>query len=149
MQRTKRIRSRRRGFTLLEILLVVAIIALLAAFVVPTFMNTELGAKIDITKNIVTEGGVLDGVLELYRMNVGQYPPDLKELLDKPDDEARAAKWRGPYIKSADRLKDACNKDLKYKFPGEYHQNGYDLWSVGPDGEDGTEDDIANWTKEK
>jgi general secretion pathway protein G len=142
-------KNRRRGFTLLEILLVVGIIALLAAFVVPQFMNTQKNVEIDITKSIVDPGGTLCGVIEVFHMNTGQFPKELKDLVEKPDDEAVAGKWRGPYIKSADKLKDAWGRDLKYKAPGEYHADSYDLWSTGPDGEDGTDDDIANWSKEK
>ncbi len=149
MRKMMRIRSRRRGFTLLEILLVVGIIALLAAFVVPQFMTVEQGAKIDITKTMVDSGGTLANVLELYRMNTGQFPKELKDLMEKPDDDTVAAKWRGPYIKDADKFKDAWSRDLKYKCPGEYHPDSYDLWSTGPDGEDGTDDDISNWSKEK
>lgn len=149
MPRTNRKRSTRRGgFTLIEVLLVIAIIALLAAFVIPSFMNVESGAKIDVTKSMVSDGGALAGALELYRMNVGTYPEELSELVEQPEDEDQAAKWRGPYIKDVSKLKDAWQKDLNYKFPGEVNENGYDLWSNGPDGEEGSDDDIGNWTKE-
>lgn len=149
MQKSKRVRAnRRKGFTLLEVLLVVGIIALLAAFVVPQFMNTQRGAEIDITQRMVEDGGSLATQLDLFRLNVGTYPEELKELVEKPDDEVKAGKWRGPYIKSLDKLKDAWGRDLNYKFPGEANEGAYDLWSAGPDGEEGNEDDITNWKKE-
>ncbi len=139
----------RRGFTLLEILVVIAIIALLAAFVVPSLVNVQSSAERDITQQMVAQGGTLDNMINLFRMNCGQYPKELKELVEKPEDEAVASKWRGPYIQSADKLKDAWGNDLKYKCPGEFNSETYDLWSVGPDGQDGNEDDVSNWKKEK
>jgi len=150
MQRMKKRGSARRGgFTLIEVLLVIAIIALLAAFVVPSFMNVESGARIDVTKSMVSDGGTLAGALELYRMNVGTYPEELTELVEPPEDEEKAAKWRGPYINDVNKLKDAWGRELNYRYPGEVNEDGYDLWSNGPDGEEGTDDDIGNWTKEE
>ena len=142
-------RAARGGFTLIEVLLVIAIIALLAAFVVPSFMNVESGAKIDITRSMVSGGGALAGALELYRMNVGTFPEELRELVERPQDDEKAARWRGPYITDLSNLKDAWGRDLNYRFPGEVNEDRYDLWSNGPDGEEGTDDDIGNWTKER
>ena len=144
MRRLKKV-GRRSGFTLMEVLLVIAIIALLVAFVVPSYLNVALGAKIQNTKNAVM---ALTRVIQMYYLNVGAYPKELKDLMEKPEDEAVAAKWQGPYLDSVDKLKDSWGQDLKYKCPGEYNSTTYDLWSVGPDGQDGNEDDIANWKKE-
>jgi len=150
MRRTTRIRNRRRsGFTLLEVLLVVGIIALLAAFVVPTFLSTQRGAEIDIAQTMVDDGGTLATQLNLYHMAIGAYPEELKELVEEPDDEDIAAKWRGPYITDLKKLKDSWGNELQYARDGEFNGEGkYDLWSMGPDGEDGSDDDIGNWSKE-
>jgi len=149
MPRHRRVRGGgRSGFTLLEVLLVVGIIALLAAFVVPTFFGTQRNAEINITNTMVSNGGQLAQQLELYRMHIGTYPETLTALTEKPDDEEMAKKWQGPYISDPKSLKDAWGHDLQYKFPGEVRKDGYDLWSMGPDGEDGTDDDITPWTKE-
>lgn len=148
MRQTKRMRGRRSGFTLLEILIVVAIIAMLAAFVVPNFMGTQLKAQIDLTQSKVAWGGPVGSALELYRTHIGTYPDDLKGLTEKPDDDEKAQKWAtGGYLQDAGQLKDAWGKELMYKFPGQFNQDRYDLWSVGPDGQDGTDDDIGNWKK--
>jgi len=136
---------RRRGFTLLEVLIVVAIIALLAAFVVPQFFRTHLQAKIDGTGILVSPGGPVATGLNLYHLHLGEYPATLAGLTDKPEDEAKAAKWRGPYITDPASLKDAWDHDLQYKCPGDVHSDGYDLYSFGPDGQDSTDDDIANY----
>jgi general secretion pathway protein G len=148
MQRIRRTRRHRRsGFTLLEILIVVGIIALLAAFVVPNFFGTQRGAEIDITRTSIGPSGNLATQLELHRLHTGTYPGELKELHEKPDDGERAAKWRGPYITDPGSLKDAWGRELRYRYPGQFNQDRYDLWSVGPDGQDGTDDDITNWTR--
>lgn len=147
-RRGKQQQTRRGGFTLLEVLLVIGIIALLAAFVVPQFMGTEQQAKIKTTQAMVSTGGNLATTLELYRSAVGEYPEDLKYLYEKPDDEDKAAKWGGPYITNPESLKDAWSNDLIYKYPGDVREGSYDLSSAGPDGDEGTDDDITNWKKE-
>jgi len=149
MQRTKRVRSqRRRVFTLLEVLLVVGIIALLAAFVVPSFIGARSGAEDDIAKAIVDNGGQLAGQLEIYRLHMGKYPEELKQLVEKPEGDD-AGKWRGPYIQDVAKLKDPWGNELKFKCPGEVNTESYDLWSTGRDGQDGTDDDVTNYSKEK
>ena len=150
MRRTTRIRNlRRSGFTLLEVLLVVGIIALLAAFVVPSYLAIGKGAEIDIARTMVDDGGTLATQLNLYHMAIGEFPEELKELVEKPDDDDIAAKWRGPYINDLKNLKDPWGNELEYARDGEFNGEGkYDLWSTGPDGEDGSDDDIGNWSKE-
>ena len=145
MRRLKKV-GRRGGFTLMEDMLVIAILALLVAFVVPSYLNVAQDARVKNTENTVM---ALSKVIQMYYLNVGAYPKELKDLVEKPEDEAVAAKWQGPYLDSLDQLKDSWQQDLKYKCPGEFNPNSYDLWSVGPDGQDGNDDDISNWKKEK
>ena len=144
MAQVKRVRSRRRGFTLLEVLLVVGILALLAAFVVPTFLKTQEDANNKLTK--ANMGGLTSPLL-LFHQALGRYPKELKELFEKPEDEDEAAKWAGPYIDSPTKLKDAWGREFQYLGNDEAKANEgrYDLWSMGKDGQDGTEDDIKNW----
>ena len=147
-KQTRKSRSR-SAFTLLEVLMVVAIIGLLAAFVVPNLFSAREGAKIDLTQALITSG--LNGTLDRYRLDMNQYPTEdedgLMALVEPPDDEELAKKWRGPYLK-AEQLKDSWGNDFIFAFPGDVNENGYDLSSAGPDGEEGSDDDITNWEKD-
>ncbi|HOA72901.1 MAG TPA: type II secretion system major pseudopilin GspG [Phycisphaerae bacterium] len=140
--------GRRSGFTLLEILVVVAIIALLAAFVVPNLIGVSQAQEIKITKTAVSNSGPIAMAIDTFRLDVGRYPKELSELTQKPDDEEEAKKWNGPYIKDAKDLKDAWQREIKYECPGKVNESSYDLWSMGPNGQDGDDDDITNYTKE-
>ena len=147
MAQVKRVRNRRRGFTLLEILVVVGILALLAAFVVPNLIGTQDDARVKTTQTNINN---LRGVMQLFNLHMGRYPNELSELTEKPDDDVEAEKWKGPYIDSADALKDAWGNEFKYLGNDEakVNEGGYDVWSVGKDGEDGSDDDIGNWKKD-
>jgi general secretion pathway protein G len=125
--------------------MVVVIIGLLAAFVVPNFIGTGEGVKIDLTQAAIN--GTLTDALNMYRTHMGVYPTTddgLLALVQPPEDDELALKWRGPYI-DEDGLKDLWGNDYIYEYPGEYNENGFDLSSPGPTDDD--EDDITNWKK--
>lgn len=134
----------RRGFTLLEILVVVGIIALLAALVVPSFINVEDTQKRKLAESLVSGGGPVATPIKVFRSNMDRYPNDLAELSRPPDDEEEARKWQGPYIDDAKSLKDPWGRELRYSFPAQADPQAYDLWSTGPNGIDGDEDDVRN-----
>ena len=148
MTQVKRVRNRRRGFTLLEILVVVGILALLAAFVVPSLIGTQDRARVEITQ---TKLDSLSSIMSLFNLHMGRFPNELSELTEEPDDEVDAEKWNGPYIEDASKLTDAWGREFQYLGNDEakVNEGRYDLWSVGKDGEDGTDDDIGNWKKEE
>ena len=142
-----RAKSRRRAFTLLEVLMVILILGLLVALIVPSFMGTGERAKVDITTNQIKS---MKSQLELFRMHCGRFPTTsegLGALLKAPDDEALKGKWAGPYLSSDQSPRDAWQHELKYEAPGQYNQDSYDLSSAGPNGQFGDTDDITNWTK--
>lgn len=80
----------------------------------------------------------------MFKRDVGTYPDELIQLVEQPEDEEAKAKWNGPYLRNFDDVRDAWGQRLEYRYPGKNHKDGYDLWSIGPDGEDGTDDDITN-----
>lgn len=140
---------RRRGFTLLEILLVVGLLALLASFAIPALVGQGEKAKEKMVLAAISSNGTIMQAIELYKFDTGRFPEDLKGLVDKPSSDDVAKKWNGPYLKDAAGLKDPWDSDYNYKSPGTHNEKGVDLWSVGPDGRDGTEDDIVNWKTDR
>lgn len=135
---------RRRAFTLLEVLMVIVIIGILAAFVVPNLFGVQGKAQKDMTRSLIKSG--INGALDLYRLHMGKYPDSLEDLYTQPDDEELADKWVG-YVKGPKELRDAWGQELIYEFPGQYNETGYDLSSPGANGQAGDEDDITNWEK--
>jgi general secretion pathway protein G len=142
--------SRRSAFTLLEILLVVAILALLAALVAPSLWRMGDQARVDIAKSEVGRNGNISRALKKYRIDVGAFPDTdegLEALFERPnsidDDDER---WKGPYLEGTpEELRDPWGNEFNYKSPGEFHEDAFDLWSNGPDGKEGTDDDVKNW----
>jgi general secretion pathway protein G len=129
-----------RGFTLVELLVVLAILGLLAGLVGPQVMKFLGSSK---TKTAHLQIADLVATLDLYRLELGQYPTDLKALVDKPND---APNWNGPYLKKGAVPKDPWGFDYQYRYPGE--NGGVDLWSLGADhrdGGDGENADIRSW----
>ncbi len=144
-----------RGFTLVEILLVILILGMLAGVFIAVVGPTRQGARIDTTRLLVET--TIPGALDRYDMNVGHYPSEeeggLKALLTKPafQDEETANKWRGPYL--SQEPKDAWGHELHYEVvdpaTGGAVGAGYKVWSDGPDGQNGTEDDIKSWKEDQ
>lgn len=147
-RRKNGVAGRRAAFTLLEILLVVGLLALLAVFVVPAVVRQGDEAKINLAKTAVGPNGPMSQAIKLYKFNTDVYPESLKDLLEKPNDDAVAKKWKGPYIEDKQGLKDPWDREYQYTREGRHNQNSYDLYSMGPDGVDGNEDDIGNWAKD-
>jgi general secretion pathway protein G len=125
MQRTHTPRTA-AGFTLIEILVVMAIIGMLAVMVAPNIFNQQAGAQRDAALSQIS---ALEAALDTYRLDVGQYPDSL---------EGRAA-WNGPYLRREVPL-DPWGNEYVYNSEG----RGFTLVSYGPDGERGGEGDDAD-----
>ena len=138
------INSSRRGFTLVEILVVLAIIALLAGLTM-THMDTLFGSsQSEVAKLMVNQS--LKTPLLAYRLQMGDYPSTdegLQALFAAPAN--KADRWRGPYADGKYPLLDPWGEPYQYKYPGTHNKAAYDVWSKGPDKADGTDDDIGNW----
>jgi general secretion pathway protein G len=142
-------RGGRRAFTLLEILLVVGLLALLASFAIPALVGQGERAKIDMAKAAVGPNGTLAQAIKLFKFNTNEYPKELKYLLEKPSETEIAEKWTGPYLEDVSGLKDPWGHDFEYNAEGRHNEGKFDLWSRGPDGKDGTEDDVTNWKTDR
>jgi len=131
-----------RAFTLLEILIAIAILGLLVGLTVTSLDKIFGNSQESIAKTFVNDSVKIP--LTTYRMNMGSYPSTaegLQALVTAPGSNADA--WHGPYL---DKLPlDPWGEPYQYRFPGTHNKNGYDLWSKGPDKQDGTGDDIGNW----
>jgi general secretion pathway protein G len=138
--------NRRSGeaFTLLEILVVLAIIGLLVSLAVTNVGNLFGGAQKDIAKMFVSQS--MQAPLAAYKIHLGDYPTTaqgLQALITPPGDKAE--RWRGPYLQESKLPTDPWGEPYQYRYPGVKNKDRYDLWSKGPDKTDGTEDDIGNW----
>ncbi len=129
---------RRAAFTLIEMLLVLAILATLIAIVAPRLAGRSEQAKFTAAQ---TQIASLESATDAFEVDNGRYPRSLEELITPPSDTPN---WRGPYLKKA-VPPDPWGNPYVYEFPGRRNPLGYDLYSVGPDGRAGGEDDIGNW----
>ncbi len=135
-------RIAQRGFTLLELLVVMVIIGLLASYVGPKYFS-QIG-KSEV-KTARAQIDALGKALDQYRLDTGHYPPTelgLNSLFIRPPNEP---KWSGPYLVKA-APPDPWGNPYGYKSPGEH--GDYDLFSLGKDGQPGGNDeaaDITNW----
>lgn len=136
----RKMKAGKKGFTLIEIMLVVIIIGTLVAMVMPRLTGRGeqariAAAKADIQSNIAT-------ALKLYELDNGTFPSSdegLNALLAKP---GSAPNWNGPYLER--KPLDPWGREYKYKCPGEHRTSDYDLYSVGKDGVE-SNDDVKNW----
>ena len=157
-------RNARRAFTLLEIMVVIAIIGLLVGVAVNGVQNALEKARKDSAKLFIT--ATLKTPLGTYRIDNGSYPSSvdgLQALLTPP---VNATNWRGPYLEVTPPTvvpNDPWGNAYRYEFPGTRSTSAsatvdavtttttttgiarYDIWSAGADGIDGTADDVGNW----
>jgi general secretion pathway protein G len=125
-----------------EYILLAATISMLSMLIIPKIVGYERahnehahrgGPRADL------QGGI-KSALGAFQVDNGFYPKNLQDLLQLP---SGATNWHGPYLEKFPI--DPWGHKYIYEYPGKHNPNGYDLFSAGPDGKPGTDDDIGNW----
>jgi len=144
-------RSLARGFTLVEVMIVIAIILALSALVGLAVLSRQEQAKESMTQVDINR---IKDAMRLFRLDFGRYPTDdegVKVLWDKNslDPEADVSKWRG-YLEEP-RPSDRWGNEWGYRQISDRDESQFDLWSFGPNGQDdqGGEDDLTSWPKDE
>ena len=138
--------SKISAFTLLEILVTLAIIGLLAGLAISNSDKIFGQSQEGVARGFVRDA--LKTSLVRYRIDLGDYPTTsegIAALIVAP--AGKAERWRGPYIDVAGGRAptDPWGEPYRYRYPGTKNKGGFDLYSVGPDKNDGSDDDIGNW----
>ncbi len=132
---------RNRGFTLIELMLVVIIIGALVAMVLPRLAGRSEQARVqaaqaDVSSSIATG-------LKLYELDNGAYPATTEGLSALLTRAGNAKNWNGPYLEK--KPIDPWGREYQYQSPGTHRPQDYDLFSLGKDGQAATSDDVKNW----
>jgi len=131
--------SRKRAFTLVEMMAVVVIIGILAAVIAPKFFSQvgvaqEVRAKRDISS--------IKDAVTMFRFHTNKFPTELRELNDGQDIKG----WKGPYLDKK-KPRDPWDTEYRYSVPGQGDRE-FDIVSMGPDGQEGTDDDVNSWEED-
>ena len=132
-----------QGYSLVELLVVMAIIVLLGTIAVPQLLKYLDGAKQDTARAQIES---LTATLDLFKLDVGRYPTQEEGLGALVAVPVGLAGWNGPYVKRKDMLLDPWKRTYRYKTPGDH--GDYDLLSYGADdreGGDGSNRDVTSW----
>ncbi len=133
-------RKAERGFTLLELLVVIVILGLLIGLVAPAVLQQLGRARASVARDSIER---LESVLDLYKLDVGDYPSTeqgLDALIQQPED---VSDWHGPYLKGDHVPLDPWNHPYQYRNPSTRGGHDYDLCSAGPPGQ-GADNPICN-----
>lgn len=160
---------RHSGFTLTELLIVMAILVLLVSLIGPRLLGSKQKADINSVK---TQIGMFQSALERYAVDMNRFPSTeegLAALVSRPSEdgsestaadsesaeetstegssESSGSTWDGPYLKTDKLPTDPWGKSFSYEYPPTHNKiNLPDIWSFGPDGQENTDDDIVSWT---
>lgn len=135
-------RRPRSGFTLVELLLVLVIISALAAVVVPKFARRSEQARITAAQADISNLGTL---IDAFEVDAGRYPTTEEGLSALVEQPADVTDWYGPYMERG-VPNDPWGNPYIYQCPGEHNTGSFDLYSYGPDRQEGGDDDIDNWS---
>ena len=136
-----------KGFSLIELIVVLVILGLLASVVGPAVMRRLRGSRTQIAKIQITQ---LEESLDLFNFDVGRYPATEEGLRALIENTGAIPNWSGPYLKKNAVPKDPWNHDYVYRAPGQHGE--YDVYSLGADGQEGGEGenaDVASWVEKR
>ena len=149
--RPQTVRRRRLAFTLIEIMAVVIIMGLLAGIVGVAIFGQLDTARVNTTR---TQMKQLEAALSFYQMDNGRFPSTeqgLRALIEPPTAGPEPRNFRpGGYLQGGKLPTDAWSNEFQYEYPGTNNKDGFDIWSLGRDGQPGgtdTDADIGNWTE--
>lgn len=140
----RRGRDGERGFTLLELLVVLAILGLLVAFVAPAALRQLGSAKHKVAEQSIER---IAGILDIYHLDIGSYPTTDQGLVALVTRPAGVTGWNGPYIKDGKELNDPWGRPYIYRSPSSRPGESFDIESLGADGKpggDGEDADVIN-----
>ena len=129
------------GFTLIELMVVILILGLLAGIVGFRFLGRAEDARVTAAS---LQMKTFVSALQLYRLDTGRYPTSeqgLEALVTPPSDLANADRWRGPYLDDDSIPLDPWDSEYRYE---QQEGDAYRVWSLGPDGDNNTDDDISS-----
>jgi general secretion pathway protein G len=129
--RLRRRKPARRAFTLMEIVIVIALIGGLMIFLLPQLAETFGGAQ-ESSEKMKIQSAISTAIMR-YKLDMGSYPTTdegLQVLISAPGE--RADKWKGPYLEKAKDLEDTWGRPYQYQCPGTHNPRKFDVWSLGP-----------------
>lgn len=137
--------TKKKAFTLVEMMAVVVIIGILAAVIAPKIFNQVNKTSVTAAKQDIES---LSNAVTLYRLDTSKFPYELRDLLYEPDD---VRNWNGPYLSKRKIPRDPWGNEYQYASPGNDGRE-FDIWSLGEDaqeGGDGLAEDITSWAGEE
>jgi general secretion pathway protein G len=141
----KRKLRRQAGFTLVEIMAVTFILALLAGGAVLGINKMVQKARVNATISQIANFG---SAISAFHLECGSYPTSLNDLITAPSGRGCKGYPAGGFLEKKEIPDDPWSTSYNFVSPGIHNPDGYDLWSNGPDKEDGTSDDVTNWSSE-
>ena len=139
-------RMLKRGFSLIELLLVLVILAILAAIIVPKFAGRSEQARVTAAQTDIRS---FETGLAAFEVDCGRFPTEaegLQALVEEPPD---VRNWNSQgYLSRGAIPKDPWGNSYVYVYPGKRNETSYDVYSPGPNGQEGDDDDIGNWIAE-
>ena len=134
--------SRSSGFTLIELLLVMVILAILASLIIPMFVGRAEQARVTAAQTDISN---ISSALDTFEIDNGRYPTTSEGLMALIRRPPGMTNWHGPYLKGNSVPTDPWGHPYQYRCPGQHSKDGYDLWSLGPTGQEGGPGEITNW----